>query len=81
MIEFDAANAAVEAALAAGARYADARVMHRRHESMSARNGEVRELSRGDVQIARRGDAICRLAGAFRATAVAPAGRDCCHER
>ena len=44
MIEFDAANAAVEAALAAGARYADARVMHRRHESMSARNGEVREL-------------------------------------
>jgi TldD protein len=44
MIEFDAANAAVEAALAAGARYADARVMHRRYESMSARNGEVREL-------------------------------------
>jgi TldD protein len=44
MIEFDATNAAVEAALAAGARYADARVMHRRHESMSARNGEVREL-------------------------------------
>jgi two-component system, NarL family, response regulator DesR len=38
-------------------------------------------LLRGDVQIARRGDAICRLAGAFRATAVAPAGRDCCHER
>jgi len=44
MTEFDAANAAVEAALAAGARYADARVMHRRHEAMSARNGEVREL-------------------------------------
>jgi TldD protein len=44
MSEFDAANAAVEAALAAGARYADARVMHRRYESMTARNGEVREL-------------------------------------
>ena len=42
---FDYAEAAVEAALAAGARYADARVMHRRHESMGARNGEVEELS------------------------------------
>ena len=39
MTEFDAATAAVEAALAAGARYADARVMHRQYESMSARNG------------------------------------------
>jgi TldD protein len=39
--EFDAAEAAVAAALDAGARYADARVMHRRYESMSARNGDV----------------------------------------
>jgi TldD protein len=44
MSQFDSATAAVEAALAAGARYADARVMHRRYESMSARNGEIREL-------------------------------------
>ena len=42
---FDYAEAAVEAALGAGARYADARVMDRRHESMGARNGEVEELS------------------------------------
>src|SRR5437899_6267 len=45
MSHFDAATAAVEAALAAGARYADARVMHRRHESMTARNGEIEELA------------------------------------
>src|SRR6187397_12374 len=38
---FEYADAAVEAALAAGARYADARVMDRRHESMNARNGEI----------------------------------------
>src|ERR1700754_2026242 len=44
MSEFDAAAAAVQAALAAGARYADARVMHRRSESMTARNGEIEEL-------------------------------------
>ena len=42
---FDYAEAAVEAALAAGARYADARVMDRRHESMAARNGDVEALS------------------------------------
>jgi len=42
--EFDAATAAVEAALAAGARYADARVMYRRQESMTALNGEIEEL-------------------------------------
>ncbi|HEY6607975.1 MAG TPA: DNA gyrase modulator, partial [Candidatus Limnocylindria bacterium] len=42
---FEYAEAAVEAALAAGARYADARVMDRRHESMSARNGEVEGLT------------------------------------
>jgi TldD protein len=45
MTHFDAATAAVEAALAAGATYADARVMHRRTESMSTRNGEVEDLS------------------------------------
>jgi TldD protein len=45
MSEFDTAGAAVEAALAAGARYADARVMHRRYESMDARNGEIEELT------------------------------------
>ncbi|MGQ0608921.1 MAG: TldD/PmbA family protein [Chloroflexota bacterium] len=42
---FDHAQAAVEAALAAGARYADARVMDRRHESMNARNGEIEGLT------------------------------------
>ena len=44
MTHFDAASAAVEAALAAGARYADARAMHRRYESMTARNGAVTAL-------------------------------------
>jgi len=48
MTHFDVASAAVEAALAAGARYADARVMHRRSESMSARNGEIEELSQDE---------------------------------
>src|SRR3954453_11534336 len=42
---FDAAAAAVEAALAAGARYADARLADRRHESMTARDGDVQSLS------------------------------------
>ena len=42
---FELAEAAVEAAIAAGARYADARVMDRRHESMNARNGEIEGLS------------------------------------
>ena len=41
MSELEAADQAVTAALDAGARYADARVMHRRYESMSARNGDV----------------------------------------
>jgi TldD protein len=41
----DEATAAVEAALAAGARFADARVMDRRHESMVARNGEIEGLT------------------------------------
>ena len=42
---FEYADAAVEAALGAGARYADARVMDRRHESMNARNGEIESLT------------------------------------
>ncbi len=41
MSHFDAAGAAVQAALDAGARHADARVMVRRTETMSARDGEV----------------------------------------
>ncbi|WP_446211299.1 TldD/PmbA family protein [Micromonospora sp. IBSANI012] len=48
MTEFDAASAAVQAALDAGARYADARVMHRRYESMSARNGAIEELAQDE---------------------------------
>jgi TldD protein len=48
MSHFDAAGTAVQAALDAGARYADARVMHRRTESMDARNGEVEELSQAE---------------------------------
>jgi TldD protein len=48
MTHFDAATTAVEAALAAGARYADARVMHRRYESMTARNGEIEELAQDE---------------------------------
>jgi TldD protein len=41
---FDVAAAAVEGALAAGARYADARGMILRYESMSAKNGDVEDL-------------------------------------
>ncbi|MFC4146039.1 TldD/PmbA family protein [Micromonospora mangrovi] len=48
MSEFDAAGAAVQAALDAGARYADVRVMHRRYESMSARNGDIEELAQDE---------------------------------
>ena len=48
MTHFDAATAAVDAALAAGARYADARVMHRRYESMNARNGDIEELTQDE---------------------------------
>ena len=40
----DYATAGVEAALAAGARYADARVMEIRSETMSAQNGEISDL-------------------------------------
>lgn len=45
MTFFGTAEAAVQAALDAGARYADARVMHRRYETMTARNGEVDDLT------------------------------------
>src|SRR5918998_1621614 len=45
MSHFDEACAAVQAALDAGARYADARVMVRRTESMSARDGAVEDLN------------------------------------
>jgi TldD protein len=48
MTHFDVASAAVAGALDAGARYADARVMHRRTESMQARNGEVEQLSQDE---------------------------------
>ncbi|GIF36562.1 TldD/PmbA family protein [Actinoplanes xinjiangensis] len=44
MTHFDEAGAAVQAALDAGARYADARVMVRRSEAMSARDGDVEDL-------------------------------------
>ena len=44
MTHFDEAGAAVQAALDAGARYADARVMVRRSETMSARDGDVEDL-------------------------------------
>src|SRR5262245_17519850 len=43
--EFDAAERAAQAALDAGASYADARVMHRRYESMAARNGDVEDVT------------------------------------
>jgi len=49
MSEFDAATAAVQAALDAGATYADARVMHRRYESMTARNGDVEDLTQDET--------------------------------
>jgi TldD protein len=44
----DVAIAAVEAALAAGAEYADARVMEIRTEGMAARNGVIESLDRQD---------------------------------
>ena len=46
---FDAASAAVEAALAAGARYADARVVLTRHEVMTARDGRIEDLDRSET--------------------------------
>jgi TldD protein len=48
MSQLDVAEAAVQAAISAGATYADARVMHRRYESMSARDGDVDEVSQGE---------------------------------
>ena len=45
----DLAVAAVEAALAAGARYADARVMVVRHETMAARNGVIEDLTQTET--------------------------------
>jgi TldD protein len=48
MSHFDVATAAVQAALDAGARYADARVMHRRTETMDARNGEIQDLNQDE---------------------------------
>src|SRR3954454_11388600 len=45
MSHFDEASSAVQAALDAGARYADARIMVRRTESMTARDGAVEDLS------------------------------------
>src|SRR5687768_15282234 len=45
MSHFDEARAAVQAALDAGARYADARIMVRRAEAMTARDGDVEDLS------------------------------------
>ena len=46
---FDLAAAAVEAALAAGARYADARVMLMRTESIAARNGVIERLRQNET--------------------------------
>ncbi|MQA23999.1 MAG: TldD/PmbA family protein [Micromonosporaceae bacterium] len=68
MTEFDLATTAVEAALAAGARHADARVGHRRVESMSARNAEVEDLTQDEST----GLGVRALVGSswgFRATA------------
>jgi TldD protein len=48
MTEFDTANIAVAAALAAGARYADARVTYRRTEQMQARNGDVEDVNQDE---------------------------------
>jgi TldD protein len=45
---FDYASAAVEAALAAGASYADARVTIRRHERLSAQNGELESVNHSE---------------------------------
>ena len=39
--EYEIAELAVQAALDAGARYADVRVMHRDQQMLSARNGDI----------------------------------------
>ena len=46
---FDIATAAIEAALAAGARYADARIMIVREESMSAKNRVIEGLTQSET--------------------------------
>ena len=46
---YEAATAAVEAALAAGARYADARVVLSRHEAITARDGRVEDLAQSQT--------------------------------
>jgi len=46
---FDLATAAVEGALAAGATYADARIMIVRYESMSAKNRVIEELTQTET--------------------------------
>jgi TldD protein len=48
MSHFDEACSAVQAALDAGARYADARVMLRRSEAMTARDGDIEELTQDE---------------------------------
>ena len=45
---FDYASAAVQGAMAAGARYADARVMVTRTEGMAAKNGVIETLRQGE---------------------------------
>jgi TldD protein len=45
---FDYATAAVEGALAAGASYADARVVIRRHERLRAQNGELEAVNHAE---------------------------------
>ncbi|MDX1691423.1 MAG: TldD/PmbA family protein [Acidimicrobiia bacterium] len=45
---FEYAQAAVEGALAAGASYADARVVHARSESIEVMNGSVEQLARSE---------------------------------
>ncbi len=47
-VMFDQAATAVEAALAAGATYADARVVLRRHERLHAQNGELEAVTNTD---------------------------------
>src|SRR5690348_3845154 len=46
---FDLATEAVDAAIGAGARYADARIMIVRYESMSAKNGVVEGLTQTET--------------------------------
>jgi TldD protein len=91
MSHFDAADAAVQAAVDAGARYADARVVHRRYESMAARNGEIEELAQvedagigvralvggswGFFAVPGLADVAARDAGARAATIAAASGR------